>query len=75
MEQTLITLKDLSVDEINAILIALQELPGKICNPLSKKIQQQVLPQIQPTQTNEFGGQIINKSIDESIATVDKVGA
>lgn len=40
------TLTDLSVDEINAILAALQELPGKICNPMTQKIRQQAEAQL-----------------------------
>lgn len=40
------TLSDLSVDEVNHILAALQELPGKICNPLSQKIRGQAEAQI-----------------------------
>ena len=45
------TLTDLSVDEINAILAGLQELPGKICNPMTQKIREQAeaqLPQQEP---------------------------
>jgi len=46
-----INLTDLSLDEVNAILVALQELPGKICNPLSEKIRNQAQPQLpQPPQ-------------------------
>lgn len=41
MNDIKITLTDLSVDEVNFILAGLQELPGKICNPLSAKIKQQ----------------------------------
>lgn len=37
---------ELTVDEANAILAALQELPAKICNPLSEKLKQQAAPQI-----------------------------
>lgn len=40
------TLTDLSIDEINAILASLQELPGKICNPMTKKIREQAEAQI-----------------------------
>lgn len=40
------TLSDLSVDEVNAILAALQELPGKICNPMTQKIRQQAEAQL-----------------------------
>ena len=40
------TLNDLSVDEVNFILAGLQELPGKICNPLTQKIRTQAESQI-----------------------------
>lgn len=40
----------LELSEINAILAALQELPGKVCNPLSEKIKSQVVPQLQALQ-------------------------
>ena len=36
--------------EINAVLAALQELPGKICNPLTQNIHQQARPQIEAFQ-------------------------
>lgn len=39
-------LTDLTLDEVNAILAGLQELPGKICNPVSHKIRQQAEAQI-----------------------------
>jgi hypothetical protein len=45
-------LSDFSVDEVNAILAALQELPGKICNPITQKIRQQAeaqLPKPEPS--------------------------
>jgi hypothetical protein len=45
-------LTDFSVDEVNAILAALQELPGKICNPITQKIRLQAeaqLPKQEPT--------------------------
>jgi hypothetical protein len=45
------TLNELTVDEVNYILAGLQELPGKICNPLSMKIRQQAEAQI-PKQEN-----------------------
>lgn len=37
-----------TVEEANYLLAGLQELPGKICNPLSKKIQEQAQAQLQP---------------------------
>jgi len=42
----------LSVAEVNNILAGLQELPAKICNPLSQKIQQQAQPQLLEYQKN-----------------------
>jgi hypothetical protein len=41
-----ITIEGLSVQEVNAVLAGLQELPGKICNPLSKKITEQAETQV-----------------------------
>ena len=40
---------ELSIEEINHILGGLQELPGKICNPLTAKIQQQATKQLPET--------------------------
>lgn len=36
----------LNLEEANAILAALQELPAKVCNPLSEKIKQQATAQL-----------------------------
>jgi len=41
----------LSVEEINQILAGLQELPGKICNPLTQKIHEQAKGQLNPEVT------------------------
>ena len=35
-----------TLNEANAILAGLQELPGKVCNPLSQKITEQAKEQI-----------------------------
>lgn len=43
----------LSLEEANFILAALQELPGKICNPLSEKIKSQAQAQINEMQAAE----------------------
>ena len=37
---------ELTLEEANYILAGLQELPGKICNPLSEKIKAQAQEQI-----------------------------
>ena len=43
-----------TVQEANNILAALQEMPAKIANPLSAKIQQQARPQLpQPEQDDQ----------------------
>lgn len=39
---------EFTIEEANAILAGLQELPGKICNPLSAKIQHQARAQLEP---------------------------
>jgi hypothetical protein len=37
---------EVTLNEANAILAGLQELPGKVCNPLSQKITEQAKEQI-----------------------------
>lgn len=46
MNQNPILTLNLDLNEINAVLAALQELPGKICNPLTQKITEQAKEQI-----------------------------
>lgn len=46
MSQLRFILSDLSLDEVNNILAGLQELPGKICNPISRKIKEQAEAQL-----------------------------
>ena len=44
-----------TIEEANALLAALQELPAKICNPLSAKIQQQASAQLNTAQEGATG--------------------
>lgn len=37
-----------NIEEANILLAGLQELPGKICNPLSAKLQKQAQEQLAP---------------------------
>ena len=37
-----------TIEEANAVLAGLQELPAKICNPLVAKIQEQAAGQLKP---------------------------
>lgn len=41
-----LNLTNLTVDEVNAILAGLQEIPAKICNPLSNKIKMEAESQV-----------------------------
>ena len=41
---------EVTLNEANAILAGLQELPGKVCNPLSQKITEQAKAQIETMQ-------------------------
>lgn len=44
---------NLTLNEVNAVLAALQELPAKMANPLSKKITEQAKAQIEALQETE----------------------
>jgi hypothetical protein len=39
-------------DEANLILAGLQELPAKVCNPLTQKLQQQAQDQLPKAETS-----------------------
>ncbi len=45
MENTELTFT-FTVQEANTLLMALQEMPAKVANPLTAKIQQQAQPQL-----------------------------
>lgn len=57
MNNITFTLNELTIDEVNAILAALQELPGKICNPLSAKIREQATAQLPKEPAPEPAGE------------------
>jgi len=46
MNDIKLTLSDLSIDDVNILLAALQEVPAKLCNPLSEKIRNQAQAQL-----------------------------
>lgn len=48
-KDTVITLS-LTIEEVNSILQAIQELPARIANPLSKKISEQGEAQVKAAQ-------------------------
>lgn len=43
----------LTEDEANIVLHALQEMPARVANPLTKKLQEQAAEQIEPEETEE----------------------
>lgn len=47
MENTKTLTFEFSVDEANIVLAGLQELPARIANPLTQKIQQQAKAQLE----------------------------
>lgn len=46
ISQVKFTFTDITMEEANAILEGLQELPAKICNPLTQKLQDQAKTQL-----------------------------
>ena len=71
---TQLTISELTLDEVNAMLIALQELPAKICNPLSDKIRTQAKTQLDAYEAQNSVGRVIQHSLSEGIDTADKLG-
>ena len=71
---TQLTISELTLDEVNAMLIALQELPAKICNPLSDKIRTQAKTQLDAYEAQNSTGRVIQHSLSEGIDTADKLG-
>lgn len=52
-EDVRLVLTDLTINDVNAILAALPELPAKICNPLSYKIETQAKQQVEQLEKQE----------------------
>lgn len=46
-----------TLNEANAILAGLQELPAKVCNPISQKITEQAKVQLEAMREEEAGEQ------------------
>ena len=56
---------ELTEDEANVILAGLQELPAKVCNPLSQKLVEQAKQQLE--------GRTISHQIDENVKTAEEL--
>jgi hypothetical protein len=54
----------LNLEEANVILAALQELPAKICNPLSEKIKAQAQEQIAAMQAQQVQESQVEKDAE-----------
>ena len=59
---------ELTEDEANVILSGLQELPAKVCNPLSQKLVEQAKAQVNPPT-----GRTIQHSVDENVKTAEEL--
>jgi hypothetical protein len=59
---------ELTEDEANVILSGLQELPAKVCNPLSQKLVEQAKAQVNPPT-----GRVIEHSVDENVKTAEEL--
>ena len=46
----------LTEDEANIVLHDLQEMPARVANPLTKKLQEQAAEQVQPEKQEESNG-------------------
>ena len=57
---------NLTKEELGVILVAMQELPAKICNPLTERIRKQAQTQL---------GKTIQHEITEGIQVDEKFGA
>jgi hypothetical protein len=44
---------EVSIDEANLLLAGLQELPAKVANPLTQKLQEQAKEQLQPKEDSK----------------------
>ena len=51
MNKPIFTFTDISFDEANLILAGLQELPAKVANPLTQKLQAQAQSQMPKGET------------------------
>ena len=56
---------ELTEDEANVILAGLQELPAKVCNPISQKLVEQAKTQV--------SGRTIQHSVDENVKTTEEL--
>jgi hypothetical protein len=58
---------ELTEDEANLVLQGLQELPAKVCNPLSKKLVEQAQAQM----TDQ--GRVINHTIEDGLGAHEQL--
>ena len=52
-EEKKILIIELTLDEVNTVISGLQELPAKVCNPLTNKIVKQAQDQLPKEENTE----------------------
>jgi hypothetical protein len=64
---------DLSINEVNAILLALAKLPYETVAPLIEKVREQSLPQVPEDQRNEAKREQLQEDLLKAVAEAETV--
>jgi len=64
---------DLSINEVNAILLALAKLPYETVAPLIEKVREQSLPQVPEDQRNEAKREQLQEDLLKAVADAETV--
>ena len=64
---------DLSINEVNAILLALAKLPYETVAPLIEKVREQSLPQVPEDQRNEPSREKLQEDLLKAVADAETI--
>jgi hypothetical protein len=64
---------DLSINEVNAILLALAKLPYETVAPLIEKVREQSLPQVPEDQRNDVQREKLQEDLLKAVADAETV--
>ena len=64
---------DLSINEVNAILLALAKLPYETVAPLIEKVREQSLPQVPEDQRNEDSREKLQEDLLKAVADAETI--
>ena len=64
---------DLSINEVNAILLALAKLPYETVAPLIEKVREQSLPQVPEYQRNEASREKLQEDLLKAVNDAETV--